>query len=905
MEPGAERKRLELYRTREGNWKKWGPYLSERAWGTVREDYSEDGDAWHYFPHDDARSRAYRWSEDGIAGISDRNQYLCFALALWNGKDPILKERLFGLTGHEGNHGEDVKELYFYLDSTPTHSYMKMLYRYPHGPFPYDELVRENGRRSRLDPEYELLDTGIFEENRYFDIVVEYAKSDQEDLFFRITATNRAKERAELHLLPTLWFRNTWSWGYPAGPMDDVRGKPRLWQIEGGADFTAVAVDHASIGNHFFYLQGDLELLFTENETHFEQLFGRPSPSPYVKDSFHRYIIHQESRVINPLGKGTKVAGWKVVELGGGESTVLSGRICRTPQATPFTDLSETFRLRIEEADEFYREIQESTLSDEERMVQRQAFAGLLWSKQLYYYDVKQWLDGDPSMGTPPQERWYGRNADWQHLTNFDVISMPDKWEYPWYATWDLAFHTFALVMIDPEFAKRQLILMTREWYMHPNGQLPAYEWSLGDANPPVHAWAAWRVYKIDGKGGKPDRSFLEVIFHKMVINFTWWVNRKDRQGRNVFQGGFLGLDNISLFDRSRPLPSGGYIDQCDGTSWMAFFCLGMLRISLELAQENPVYQDMATKFFEHFLRIAYAMTDTGGVGYALWNEEDGFFYDALNLPGGEVVPIKVRSLVGLLPLFAVETIEPHQLASAPVFERRMDWFLENRPILSSCMASTQTPGIGERRLLAIMTKEQLVRLLGYMLDENEFLSPYGIRSLSKFHEKSPYSLSIGGELYEIDYQPGESPSPLFGGNSNWRGPIWFPINYLIIESLQKFYHYYGDSLKVECPTGSGQYMNLWEVAGELSRRLISLFQRDESGKRPIFNGMEELQAEENLLFHEYFHAETGAGLGASHQTGWTSLIAKLIQQSGGEARLEAYLTVTGMERACKVPPKV
>lgn len=904
MEPGAERKRLELYRTHEGNWKKWGPYLSERGWGTVREDYSANGDAWHYFPHDDARSRAYRWSEDGIAGISDRNQYLCFALALWNGKDPILKERLFGLTGYEGNHGEDVKELYFYLDSTPTHSYMKMLYRYPHGPFPYDQLVEENGRRTRLDPEYELLDTGIFEGNRYFDVVVEYAKIDQEELFFRITATNQGQERAELHLLPTLWFRNTWSWGYPAGPMDDVGGKPRLWQIEGGADFTAVAVDHPSIGDHFFYLQGDLELLFTENETHCEQIFGRPSPSPYVKDSFHRYIIHQESRVINPLGKGTKVAGWKVIELGGGESTVLSGRICRTPQSAPFADLSETFRQRIEEAGEFYREIQEPTLSDEERMVQRQAFAGLLWSKQLYYYDVKQWLEGDPSMGTPPHQRWHGRNADWGHLTNFDLISMPDKWEYPWYATWDLAFHTFALVMVDPEFAKRQLILMTREWYMHPNGQLPAYEWSFGDANPPVHAWAAWRVYKIDAKGRKPDRSFLEIIFHKMVINFTWWVNRKDRQGRNVFQGGFLGLDNISLFDRSRPLPGGGYIDQCDGTSWMAFFCLGMLRISLELAQENPVYQDMATKFFEHFLRIAYAMTDTGGVGYALWDEADGFFYDALNLPGGEVVPIKVRSLVGLLPLFAVETIEPHQLASAPVFERRMGWFLENRPMLSSCMASTQTPGIGERRLLAILTKEQLVRLLGYMLDENEFLSPYGIRSLSKFHEKSPYSLSIEGELYEIDYQPGESPSPLFGGNSNWRGPIWFPINYLIIESLQKFYHYYGDSLKVECPTGSGQYMNLWEVAGELSRRLISLFQRDDSGRRPIFNGMEGLQADDNLLFHEYFHAETGAGLGASHQTGWTSLIAKLIQQSGGDARLEAYLTVTGMERACKVPPR-
>jgi len=902
MGTSAEHERLELYRRREGNWKNWGPYLSERAWGTVREDYSADGDAWSYFPHDHARSRAYRWNEDGLGGICDRNQFLCFALALWNERDPILKERLFGLNGHEGNHAEDVKEVYFYLDSTPTHSYMKMLYRYPQAEFPYDHLVEESGRLTRHDPEYELYDTGIFADDRYFDVVIEYAKLDEDDLFFRITAKNCGPESSPLHLLPSLWFRNTWSLGYPSGPMGETPGQPRLWQIEGSDEFTAVEVDHPGAGTYFLYFEGERELLFTENETNQERIFGKRSATAYVKDAFHRHVVHGEGGVINPLCEGSKVAAWTISQIAPGQSEVVCGRICRHAQTEPFSQMGETFDRRIQEADEFYAEVQEKALAEEEKRIQRQAFAGLLWSKQIYYYDVKQWIDGDPAMEPPPSARRSGRNSDWRHLTNFDIISMPDKWEYPWYASWDLAFHTLPLVMIDPEFAKRQLILLGREWYMHPNGQLPAYEWSFGDVNPPVHAWAGWRVYKIAGKGGEPDRPFLEALFHKLMLNFTWWVNRKDREGRNVFQGGFLGLDNISLFDRSRPLPTGGYIDQCDGTSWMAFYCLGLFRMAIELAQDDPIYQDMATKFFEHFLRIAHAMTDAGGVGLSLWDEEDGFFYDALNLPGGEVMPIKVRSLVGLLPLFAVETIDAHLLKSVPTFERRMRWFLRNRPILSGSMASTQKPGLGERRLMALLSKERLIRVLRYMLDEEEFLSPYGIRSLSKVYEKEPYSLEIGGEQYEIDYQPGESPSALFGGNSNWRGPIWFPTNYLIIESLQKFHHYYGDDLKVECPTGSGNYMNLWEVAGELSRRLIRLFEADENRKRPIYNGVDHLQGGDDILFHEYFHAETGQGLGASHQTGWTALIAKLIQQSGGDARLEAYLGITGMERSCELP---
>ncbi len=878
-----EHQRLLAHRELRANWKNWGPYLSERAWGTVREDYSAFGQAWEFFPHDHARSKAFRWNEDGLAGISDRHQFICFALALWNGNDPILKERMFGLSGNEGNHGEDVKEYYFYLDSTPTHSYMKMLYKYPQAAFPYHDLVDENRWRGYYDYEYELMDTGAFDGDRYFDVVVEYAKGGENDILVQFSATNRGPEAAPLVLLPTVWFRNTWSWGYEAGPMNDVPGKPALY--DAGED--AVRLEHPAAGIYHLYADHPDEWIFTENETNLERLYYIVNATPYVKDAFHRYMVNRETGAVNPEGQGTKAAALYQHELQPGETWTVRLRLTDQTFTRPFNQFDRTLAKRIEEADAFYAEVQNPNLTDDERMVQRQAFAGMLWTKQLYYFDIEQWLNGDPAGPTPPRSRQTGRNHEWIHLNNFDVISMPDKWEYPWYAAWDLAFHCIPLVLVDPDYAKRQMILMTREWYMHPNGALPAYEWAFGDVNPPVHAWATWRVYKIDAaQNGQPDVAFLKAVYLKLLLNFTWWVNRKDREGRNIFQGGFLGLDNISLFDRSGALPTGGYIDQSDGTAWMGFYCLVMMKISLELARYEPVYQDMATKFFEHFLGIAHAMTNCGGTGRSLWDEADGFFYDMLNLPNGDVVPLKVRSLVGLMPLIAVETLEPEVLRDMEDFDRRTHWFIENRPHLAGNMASIDVEGVGHRHLTAILTRDRLVSVLRYMLDENEFLSEYGIRSLSRYHEHNPFSLTYNGEDFSIDYQPAESESGLFGGNSNWRGPIWFPINYLIIEALQRFHHYYGDDLQVECPTGSGVMMTLGEVATELSRRLVRLFLLDEDERRAIYGGNEVFQTDplwrDHLLFHEYFHGDNGAGLGASHQTGWTGLVAKLLQQSGG-----------------------
>ncbi len=894
MEKTAEHQRLQDHLDQKTNWKKWGPYLSERAWGTVREDYSADGSAWDYFPHDHARSRAYRWGEDGIAGISDRHQYVCFALSLWNHNDPILKERLFGLTGSQGNHGEDVKEYYFYLNATPTHSYLKMLYKYPQAAFPYADLVAENRHRGFNDFEYELLDTGIFNDHRYFDVFVEYAKADADDMLIKITAHNRGPEAAPLDLLPTIWFRNTWSWGYDTGPMGDVPSRPVLKQFNGSKAWSGVHLSHPAAGDYFFYADrldanGQPQLLFTDNDTNTQRLFGRPNGSTHVKDAFHRHVVDGKRNVVNPAGEGTKAAAWYRCQVPSQESCTLRLRLSAAALDTPFDDFDTPFDRRVAEADEFYAAIQRTDMSPDQREIQRQALAGMIWTKQFFYYNVEQWLQGDPGQPEVPPSRSSGRNHEWEHLNNFDVISMPDKWEYPWYAAWDLAFHAIPLALVDAAFAKRQLDLMSREWYMHPNGQLPAYEWKFGDVNPPVHAWAAWRVYKIDAKQqGQADTLFLEGIFHKLLMNFTWWVNKKDGEGRNVFQGGFLGLDNISVFDRSAPLPTGGHLDQSDGTAWMGFYCLTMLKIALNLAEKNPVYQDSASKFFEHFLRIARAMTGDYRGGLSLWNEEDGFFYDALHLPDGSLIPLKVRSLVGLMPLLAVETLEQDLVESLPVFKRRLNWFFENRIYLRDHgnVACVKSPGENSRRMLSIVNRERLVRVLKPMLDENEFLSPYGIRSVSKFHQDHPYTYHVDGQAHTIGYQPAESRSGLFGGNSNWRGPIWFPINYLLIESLQKFNHYYGDSLKVECPTGSGRMMNLGEVATELSRRLIKIFLRNSNNERPIYGGQRVFQDDPHwrdlILFHEYFHGDNGAGLGATHQTGWTGLVAKLIQQSGG-----------------------
>jgi hypothetical protein len=867
---------IETQRLKEANagkkdWRSWGPYLSERQWGTVREDYSAHGNAWEYFPHDHARSRAYRWGEDGLAGISDHEQRLCVALALWNGHDPILKERLFGLTNSEGNHGEDAKELYYYVDATPTHSYLKFLYKYPQRAFPYAQLVEENRRRGSNQPEFELLDTGVFDENRYFDVVVEYAKAAPEDILMLVTVHNRGPEASRVHILPQIWFRNTWSWKADAK-------KPELFTEKNGV----IAAKSLDFGAWQFRCDGKPQLLFCDNETNPRRLHGRDAIG-FFKDAFHEHVV-SGLQSTNPEQIGTKAAAHYQFLVPAGGSVQVRARLNRRSGAKPFADFEKVFETRRREADEFYAELQKEMADPDARGVQRQALAGMIWSKQFFYYDVREWVAGDPAQPPPPPGRKWGRNHDWQHLNNAEIISMPDKWEYPWYAAWDLAFHCIPLAMVDAEFAKAQLVLLTREWYMHPNGQLPAYEWAFGDVNPPVHAWATWRVFKIDRKqrGGKGDIQFLERVFHKLMLNFTWWVNRKDAEGRNIFQGGFLGLDNIGVFDRSAPLPTGGHINQADGTSWMAMYCLNLMRIALELALHNRVYEDIATKFFEHFLHIAEAMNNMGEEGIGLWDAQEGFYYDVLNLPSGRKVPMKVRSMVGLVPLFAVETLETGLLDALPDFKCRLEWFLNYRPDLAKLVSRWNEPGKGQRHLLSLLRGHRMKCLLRRMLDETEFLSDYGVRALSKVHEREPYRFQCNGDSLEVKYCPGESESGVFGGNSNWRGPIWMPVNYLIIESLQKFHHYYGDDFKVECPTGSGKFTTINGVANELSRRLSRIFLRDAEGRRPVFNHSATLQNEEHfrdhLLFYEYFHGDTGRGVGASHQTGWTGLIAKLLQ---------------------------
>ena len=890
----AEKKRLEQDRKGTVSWRQWGPYLADREWGTVREDYSADGDAWEYFVHDAARSRAYRWGEDGIGGISDDRQRVCFAPAFWNGRDPFLKERLFGLTGKEGNHGEDVKECYYYLDGTPTHSLMRMLYKYPQSPFPYASLVAENRHRSRQEGEFELPDTGVFDRGAYFDILIEYAKASPADILISITAVNRGEAEAPLHLIPQIWFRNTWSWS--AGSY-----RPSLHAAEG-----VVTLDHRALGPLRLYAEGNPRMLACDNETNVARLFGAGADGKpgYWKDGVNDCIVRGDAGAVNPAGTGTKAACHYALRIPpGGESRVRL-RLTQGASAAPFALFDEVVAQRRREADEFYAEIQERIADPDARHVQRQAIAGMLWSKQFYHYNVATWLKGDPAQPLPPPARLKGRNFGWTHLDNADVISMPDTWEYPWYALWDLGFHAVALATVDPEFAKAQLLLVTREWYMHPNGQLPAYEWALGDVNPPVHAWAAWRVYKIDRNArGKADTVFLERVFHKLLLNFTWWVNRKDAGGRNIFQGGFLGLDNIGVFDRSGELPTGGHIEQADATAWMGMYCLTMMRIALELAITRPLYQDMATKFFEHFLYIAGAMADIGGEGINLWDSQDEFFYDVLHLPGGSSVPLRVRSLVGLSPLFAVEVLEPDLLERVPEFRERLEWFLAHRPGLASLVSRWKEPGAGERRLLSLLRGHRMKRLLARMLDESEFLSPFGVRALSRYHAEHPYEFRANGQTFSVGYEPGEAATPLFGGNSNWRGPVWFPANYLIVESLERFHHYYGDDFTVECPTGSGRFLTLNEIALELSRRLTSLFLKDPSGVRPALGASPLLQRDpefrDHLLFHEYFHGEDGRGLGASHQTGWTALVARLIAKypapAGREARGEAR-NIHGLE---------
>jgi hypothetical protein len=874
----AEKQRLLQARERAVHWYRWGPYLSERQWGTVREDYSRAGTVWEYFPHDHARSRAYRWGEDGILGISDDRQRLCFALALWNGKDPILKERFFGLDGNEGNHGEDVKEYYFYLDNVPSHAYMKALYKYPQRAFPYERLLEESRRRTRYDPEFELLDTGIFEGDAYFDVFLEYAKADADDLLIAIEIVNRGSASATLHVLPTLWFRNDWSW-----TSNGI--KPVLSDVSRDGSRSILAA-HATLGERRLSCEGDCELLFTENETNRMRLFGVRNSSPYVKDGINAYVVEGRGDAINPARVGTKASARYMLTLEPGEARTvrlrLSSHLCGEQ---PFdTSFERTLSLRKREADEFYELLNPYPLSSDARAVQRQAFAGLLWSKQFYHYVVRDWLHGDPALPPPPPERLNARNHAWSHLFIEEVLSMPDTWEYPWFAAWDLAFQVVPLALIDADFAKRQLVFLTREWSMHPNGQLPAYEWSFSDVNAPVHAWAAYRVYRIEKKmSGVGDLAFLERVFQKLLLNFTWWVNRKDRRGNNIFQGGFLGLDNIGMFNRSEDLPMGGYIDQVDGTSWMGVYCLNMLAIALELAQSNSVYEDIASKFFEHFLRIADAINASDIREEGLWDEADGFFYDCLCLPNGRRVPLAVRSAVGLIPLLAVEILKPEVLAALPAFKERMRWFIENHPDLIASVACMETEGVEQRRFLSIVSAEKLRRILQRMLDESELFSPYGIRSLSHRYAEHPYTLDLDGMRFSVDYEPAESTTGLFGGNSNWRGPVWFPLNYVYIEALQKFHYYFGDDFKVECPTGSGRLLTLWEVAAEIARRLIAVFERDGRGRRPVYAGVEKLQSDPHwrdyLQFFEYFHGDNGAGLGASHQTGWTACVAKLLQQ--------------------------
>jgi hypothetical protein len=879
----AEGARLAEDARRIQNWKRWGPYLAERQWGTVREDYAGDDEVWEYFPHDQARSRAYRWGEDGLLGIADRQCRLCFALALWNGADPILKERLFGLTGHEGNHGEDVKECYYYLDSTPTHSYMRALYKYPQRAFPYAELVAENARRRREDAEYELLDTPVFDDSRYFDVVAEYAKAAPEDILVRLTVANRGPDPATLHLLPTLWFRNTWAWGRRD---EEYPPKPRLALDRA----SAIVADHVVLGRYRLCLEGGSggsspAVLFTENETNASRLFGSTNVTPYVKDAFHEYVVRGRTDAVNPAKEGTKAAVHHVLPLSPGETRVIRLRLTHdgTDGAPPFgRSFDDTFDARRHEADAFFDARAPSAMMEDERGVLRQAYAGLLWSKQFYHYVVKDWLDGDPAQPPPPETHRRGRNSDWAHVHCRDVISMPDKWEYPWFAAWDLAFHMVPFARLDPHFAKEQLVLLTREWYMHANGQLPAYEFNFGDVNPPVHAWACWRIYKMTGPRGQRDREFLARVFHKLLINFTWWVNRKDLEGKHLFSGGFLGLDNIGVFDRSRPLPTGGHLEQADGTAWMAFYCATMLSMALELASAEPAYEDIASKFFEHFVAIADAMNSLGGSG--LWDDADGFYYDRLHVDH-DVLPLRIRSMVGIIPLFACEVLEQDILDRLPGFRKRLNWFLDHRRDLARHIAyfDSSDAGAHRHRLLAIPSRERLERVLRYVLDEGEFLSPYGVRSLSRVHRDRPFVLQADGTRYEVEYVPGESNSGLFGGNSNWRGPVWFPLNYLLVEALERYHHFYGSSFRVECPTGSGRWMSLEEVARELDRRLASLFLPDDTGRRPC-HGAERRYAEspdwrELVLFSEYFHGDTGRGIGASHQTGWTALVAPCIER--------------------------
>jgi hypothetical protein len=897
----SESRRLSEDRPPGMPWKKWGPYLSERQWGTVREDYSDLGHAWDYFSHDQARSRVYRWGEDGLAGISDDRQVLCFALALWNGADPIIKERLFGLTNSEGNHGEDVKEYYFYLDSTPTHSYMKYLYKYPQRAYPYGELVQANRLRTRYETEYELLDTGIFDDDRYFDVFVEYAKAAPDDIVIRLSIVNRGPETAALHLLPTLWFRNTWSWTEGAS-------RPVLRQMDGPDGASVVTASHADLGDYVLSGEGQVSWLFTENETNTEKIFGRPNPTPYVKDAIDNYVVHGRREAVNPARTGTKVAAHYALSVEAGATAVVRLRLSAaslSPRAGgAFGRAFETtFRARQQEADAFYAGLTPARASADEAMAMRQALAGLLWTKQYYHYDIGQWLR---QHGLEPRNpRLQGiRNGAWSHMVNEDIISMPDKWEYPWYAAWDLAFHTVALALVDLDFAKRQLLLMLEQNYLHPSGQIPAYEWNFGDVNPPVHAWAAWYIYTQErAQRGTGDLDFLQQVFQKLLINFTWWVNRKDPSGLNVFQGGFLGLDNIGVFDRSAPLPTGGNLEQADGTAWMAFFCQCMLQISVELALDDPVYQDMAAKFYEHFLWIASAMDRIGAQNDELWDEEDGFFYDVLRLPNGHAVRLKVRSMVGLLSLCASTVFQGDVTERLPVFTARARAFTTRHQELVATIAPPTRTGYAGRRLLALLNEDKLRRVLARMLDESEFLSPFGIRALSRHHRDHPYTFSVDRAAYRVDYEPAESTSGLFGGNSNWRGPIWFPVNILLLRGLANLYAFYGNEFTVECPTGSGRHMNLFEVAQELARRLIRIFLRDEHGARPVHGRAAKFQADPHwrdlLLFYEYFHGDNGSGLGASHQTGWTGLVAPLIHLVGS---MDSQALMDRFDRPAGVP---
>jgi hypothetical protein len=866
----TEQKRLNDARDLRIPWKKWGPYLSERQWGTVREDYSQDGDAWNYFSHDQSRSRAYRWGEDGIAGISDDKQQLCFALALWNGRDPILKERLFGLTNSEGNHGEDVKEYYFYVDSTPTHSYMKSLYKYPQREFPYADLVKTNAKRSREEMEYELLDTGVFDDDRYFDVFTEYAKADTEDILIRITVHNRGKEAAEIHVLPTLWFRNTWNTG-------EKTPKPAM-----SADSpSTILASHQVLGNYALYCEGKPELLFTENETNANRLWGQANASPFVKDAFHEYVVAGKKTAVNPARAGTKAAAHYTLEVPAGGSKAVRLRLSAKPLTDAFNSFDKTFAGRLFDADEFYERITPKNLSEDEQRVHRQALAGMLWTKQFYFFDLDRWLDehdAHPLMGDKHRNI---RNTEWFHMLNRDVISMPDKWEYPWYAAWDLAFHTIALSLVDFDFAKEQMLLMLRTLYAHPNGQIPAYEWNFSDVNPPVHAWATLFLYNVEKELGRADLRFLERAFQGLMLNFNWWVNRKDPDGRNVFAGGFLGLDNIGIFDRSAPLPTGGYLDQADGTAWMAFYCQSMLEIALVLTEYDSVYEEIAFRFIEHFLWITYAMDRIGANQDEMWDTTDGFFYDLLHLPGGQAMRLKVRSMVGLLPLCASTVIEANVTENHPRLVELIQLFIKRHPEMLHHIAPADEgfKGYKDRRLLAVCNKQKMEKVLKVMLDENEFFSPYGIRSLSRYHLEHPFVFQLGKQEFKVQYLPAESNTGMFGGNSNWRGPIWMPVNGLLIRSLLNLYQFYGNDFKVECPTGSGKYMNLYEVAQEISRRLASIFLKDENGKRPVYGGAQKFQDDPHwkdyILFYEYFHGDNGAGLGASHQTGWTGVVAR------------------------------